>query len=229
MKMRLSKLSAGLIAIVCLAGVPGRLHAGPVVTLDDMLKGMSLQVGDLVFSGFGNFSSVGFAGGKAVDPKFVAVIPTFFNGSPGLLFQSPSQFIAGMGQQQETHFTFNVKAASSLITGAALSFTAAAYGGGSATIVEAVTSLPNGLIVSTLIPQNYQYGQLTNPLTSIAVSKDIALVGGTDPGALTFLSDFTQSFTTSGGGVVPEPASVTLMAIGFVALVGYRWRAGRRT
>ncbi len=219
---KLTKIFA--IATLLLVAVP-RTYAGPVLTLDDLLKGMSLKVNDLVFSNFGNFSSVGFLGGHSVDPKLVAVVPMMFNGAPGLMFQSPSQFVVGMGQQQETHFTFTVTSATSFITGAGMSFTAAAYGAGSATIGGALTAVPNGLLVSTLIPQNHAYGKLTGPLSSITINKDISLVGGGDPGSLTFLSDFSTSFSSS--GVVPEPASATLLAIGVVALVGYRIRSAR--
>jgi hypothetical protein len=196
------------------------------VTLDDLLKGASLQAGDLVFTNFGNFSSVGFAGGKPVDPKLVSVVPTFFNGAPGLVFQSASQFMVGQGQQQETHFSFTVAASGSLITSAALGFTAAAFGGGSASIAEAVTGLSNGLLVSTLIPNNYAAGQLANPLSTLAVSKDLSLVGGGAPNALTFLSDFSQGFDTK-SAAVPEPASVALLGVGALGLAAYRWRAGR--
>jgi hypothetical protein len=198
-----------------------------VTTLDDLLKGASMQVGDLVFTNFGNFSSVGFLGGKPVDPKLVSVVPTFFNGSPGLLFQSPSQFLVMQNQQQETHFTFNVVATAGMISGAALSFTAASFGGGMATIAESVTNLQNGLLVSTLIPNNYAHGQLTAPLASILVSKDIALVGGSAPNALTFLSDFSQHFDRT-SGAVPEPASITLLGTGIVGLIAIGARQKRR-
>src|SRR5262245_35344829 len=63
-------------AAIALAVFPLKSHAGPVTTLNDLLNGASLQVGDLVFSNFGNFSSLGFLGGKPVDPKLVAVSAT---------------------------------------------------------------------------------------------------------------------------------------------------------
>jgi hypothetical protein len=222
--MRRTISTAGLAGALFLLASPWS-YAGPVVTLDDLLKGMSLKVGDMVFSNFDNFSSVGFLGGKPVDPKLITVVPTTFNGNPGLMFQSASQFMVGMGQQQQTYFTFDVTASASLISAAALSFTAAAYGGGSASIAETVAAIPNGLLVSTLIPNNYAYGQLAAPLASLTVGKNISLVGATDPGALTFLSDFTYSFDekSGGSGAVPEPATLGLFAIGVIALIGYRF------
>jgi hypothetical protein len=228
MTQYMSRLVVIAVSVVMFGAATPRVHAGPVVTLDDLLKGKSLQVGELVFSNFGNFSSVGFLGGQPVDPKLVTVLPTMFDGAPGLLFQSPSQFMVGLGQQQQTHFTFNVVASANLIAGAGLSLTAAAYGGGTATIAGSFSAIPNGLFVSTLIPQNYAYGSINAPLASITVSKDITLVGGHQANSSVLVSGFMQSFDTKpGSGAVPEPASLALFSIGIIALVGYRWRAAR--
>jgi hypothetical protein len=219
----LSRLLCGAATLALLA-LSQSSRAGPL-TLQDLLDGASIQVGNTTFTNFGQFQSVAY-GGAAVDASQVLVTATARGMQVGLVLQSPTQFRVFQNQTQLTHLEYDVfTSAASQISGASMSFTAGAQGNGVAAIDGALTNVPGGLSVSTALPVSQAHALLTAPIERVHVVHDITLIGGSNVGSMTFVNDFTMMCDN------PEPSSLTLLALGGAVLIGFRWRyaAGRCT
>ncbi len=128
MKKHLMKVAMAIAAAGWLGGATPSAHAD-LITLQDLLNGQSIVVGNSIFHNFQNFSSTG-TGALAVDPSQVWVIPTMEGGKFGLKFQGNGQFAAGVNQFLSTHFEFLVSGRNAQYHGAALKLTASAHSDG---------------------------------------------------------------------------------------------------
>ena len=212
--------------MVVLAMSPSWAAAVPTasLTVNDLLQGGTIQVGDKLFYGFHDYVSNGLYGAASVDPASISVSPLIEGDELGLYFASANFFVTS-GQEQDTHFEFFVKVLdeSKLISDNTLQMTASVTGPGRVSIAEVVNenddngvTLANKLVYALSDSGNqYDHKDFLHPASIIQVSKDIALVGGN--GGQAFMSDFSQTFSQT-----PEPATLTLLALGGLVLLRFR-------
>jgi hypothetical protein len=220
MKKHLMKFAWVLVSLGWVGAAAQSAHASQM-TLQDLLNGGSITVGNMLFTNFTNFSSNAI-GGLAVDPSQVYVIATMEGGKFGITFQSENQFLAGPGQFQATHFEFNVIGRDATFHGANLELTASAHTGTSEITGMLDNHVP-GMSVRTTTPFGSSHSEFPSGKDRMHVSLDIRLTGGEDRESLAKLDSFSFSVDQ------PEPGTLTLIGIGAVGLVGYRWRRNRRT
>ncbi len=221
MKKHLMKVAVALVALGWVGSATPSVHADQM-TLQDLLNGASITVGNTLFTNFSNFSSTA-TGTLAVDPSQVFVIPTINGGKFGLTFQSNGQFEAGTNQFLSTHFEFNVIARPpTLLHSAGLEFTASAHADSSGQITGTLDNNLPGLSVRTTTPFDHSQSLFPTGKDRLHVGMDIRLTGGLDAEAIASMDSFTFYVAQ------PEPATITLLGIGAVGLVGYRWRRSRR-
>lgn len=88
-------------------------------------------------------------------------------------------------------------------------------------------SLSNGDSINTTVASYLMF--TSTPLTFIGIQSDtpFSSVVFTDPSQSLMIDNF--AFSSSPPSVVPEPSTLTLLGIGAVGLVGYRWRRRRHS
>jgi len=205
-------------------GACGQQAKADSVTLQQLLGGATITVGDKEFYGFENFSSFASGGAVAVDPSTINVTPFFLGSEIGLQFQSAS-FAADSGQTQDTLFDFFVRVLPGygmLISDNTLTMVGAARGDGRVTIIETATALNGDGLASKIVQVQGTDIDLSDhmvylyPASVVHVSKDIGLVGGLEGDAA--VSHFTQTFSQT---VVPEPVTIAGILLGIGGLVRY--------
>jgi hypothetical protein len=221
MRNIVAKVAPVAIAVGLLAGLAPPAAAG-TLTLQNLLDGASIQVGNEKFS---NFSCKTY-GGCGIDPNLVYVSPVGVGGEVGLNFQS-SQFTAAKGTDLTIHLEFDVKVGKGgAIHGSELGFLASAGKDGNAAINGSLNYGANYLGVSTSSNPRSTTGA-TPGSSTVHVSLNITLNGGAQLGGFAKIDSFTILFNN------PEPGSLTLLSIGVIGLAGYGWRRkarqGRRT
>lgn len=218
-------LAAATLGVLLLAASSAR--AGNLsYTLQDLLNGQSVQIGPMTFTNFSKFSSVSY-GGAQVDPNQVTVTIVNDHGDFGLAFTGNGQFQLKRGTTQLTHFEFDViTTPPDHVSSATLA--SATTGGnnnggglsGAATILDKVSGLPGGLVVSTIKGIDWTHKDLPFPVTFVHVSRDVVL-DGKDGGIA--LDGFSSTFQEA-----PEPATATLLGLGILGLAGAQWRRFRK-
>jgi len=227
-----SKALLGLSAIcMLLAAAPAQavllsdlINYDPLTTPPELVP--KIEVGDKTFTNF-TVTVTGLLPYEA-DPANIEVTGVVDNGDYGLKFTSASPAMAMIfahpGAFVDVLLGFDAIAAAPFkITGVDLSFAGAAPSDGLSQIVETVyggDDQPTLLQVSTLgastasavLPDEYQW---------VRVMKDIAVVAGETGGAS--VNEFTQLFIQ-----IPEPATISLLVLGGLALFG-RGLARRRS
>jgi hypothetical protein len=216
-----AKLAAMALAVGWLAGLVPSAAAG-TVTLQSLLDGGSIQVGNQTFTHFSGFSVVTY-GGSGVDASQIYVSGASNGSQVGLNFQS-SQINAVANQPLGIKLNFDVVSGGpvSNLHGSALDFQATGYKGGRAGINVSLNGGATGLAVSTASGIYKSSSGITPSSNIVHVSVDMSLFGGLRPASFASIGQFTILFEN------PEPGSLTLLSIGVLGLLGYRWRRSHR-
>lgn len=224
-------LVLGLLVSFAPAGI---IEFGDFQTFSE-LQGGSIQVGDKIFS---EFKIAALADGGAIRPKASTIMvigcQDESTGDYGLRFVM--SWIAGKDQVVNGNVSFKVavdpntgnghmiKDVSMMLTGAS------ATNGGLVAASETVYDRPIGLDavelarLSTSVQGNKALDSLAwkdhaefTPVSAIWVKKDISVSGGSLTDGSGHLSEFYQFFSQ-----VPEPASMSLLALGTLAMLRRR-------
>jgi hypothetical protein len=213
-------------AVVAVVGAGQAAQAGSSYTLQELLDGQSLVVGDKVFTNFRNFIGIGGA------PSASNITVTGQIGTGGfveLFFTSAGWFVSS-GQFMDTSFAFDVLvAAPNAIKRVEAALLASSTSGtGQINFDESIyeydpSTFPTNLIgdIGLTKPAGPTAGGLDlKPFrTKLTIYKDLALIGG--PNGFASISVLGQRFIQT---VVPEPSSVVLMGLGVTLMAGYAWR-----
>jgi hypothetical protein len=210
-----------LVASLAWLGGAAPLARAEPMTLQALLDGGSMVVGDKLFHNFSNFASTA-VGALGVDPGQIWVIPSMEGGKFGLTFQSNGQFTVGAGQSQMTHIEFDVMSRGTLIKSTTLQMNGFAPGSGSTQISSIFGNGQQQLSVRASTPNNFAHSAFTGLHDRGRFSIDIRLTGGADGEGITTLDNFTFSVEQ------PEPGTMTLLGLGAAGLLGYRWRRSRQ-
>jgi hypothetical protein len=194
-------------------------------------SGFSCTLGDLTFS---DFSYIGIADGGAGVPSDAGVAvtpvpagsgPTGFTSDSGLLFTAA--WLASSGQTVDSSITYDVTTTNTGgITDLALDIVGGALGTGTASVAEAAAFPPapptESLDTVFSTGFNSPSDEVTfPPESSVSLTKDIALVGGSAGTA--HISDVYNLFSEGVPSTVPEPSSLLLCA-GILAFIPFARR-----
>jgi hypothetical protein len=237
---RIMKKALGILAMVLtlpLAGLATEVSIPECVTgtyADYMALENGCTVGDKVFSDFDYAAS----GTNQLSAAQVTVTPDNSDPmNPGLLFTGT--WVANAGNTSDSHLQFTVSTLSgaALIEDASLSISGYAVSGtGMVTVAENLclggtfsgwttncsSQVTDNLLVSTFLGQTYDHTTF-NPVSTVDVFKDIGLTAfGTGETNFAFVSGVTNNFSQ-----VPEPATLTLLGTGLLA-IGEKLRRRKR-
>ncbi len=210
------------------------LHTTTVqpVTLDDLLQGEQIVVGDKRFSGFANYTQ---SGDLDIPPSAIEVFPIIAGGETGLRFQPPTGWeLNGANRVYNVGFDFLVSQIDNLplITDSTLEITGNHVGGGEARLLEGVTdahtlaTLANKdvyiNIANSGIDNLIDHQVFPGPKAAIRVSKGLVLQ--TRDGQLDniLVTHIDQTFSQ-----VPEPSAFALLVIGITIAASVVRHAGR--
>ena len=208
--MKLSK-TCGAATLVAVLAVGNSAYSQTLVTLSSLLTAGSITSGDLVFSGFSNFTQ---GGGFLVSSSAITVTVV----SGGIQFSSSPQWDLS-GTSLSAFFTLNFNVATtdgSFITGLASTLSGTPTGQGQAGIDDEVTTARGGLLgqPNPYINQAYTGSTLLTSSVSFAsqstvsVAKVMAMsTGGTGTPTI-IVNNFSDTFVTT---AVPEPSSMALL------------------
>jgi hypothetical protein len=209
------------LAIICaFIGSAGTVRAA---LLSDLVGGQTIQVGDLLFSGF-SYSQTG----DMPAPTAVNVSPYISgSGDNGLTFQAAFlDFPGGSGSGGVIGYNVTELTPGAVINGSSVSGVPTVVGGfGVASVTESFLPTDSADLFSiySISPASTQ---LTNSLTLASTFPTIAVqdsVLAFSAGGVASVQFFNATFSTT-GGQIPEPASATLLGIGLVAFALRRWR-----
>jgi hypothetical protein len=209
-------LVVGLLAFLAQPVVAG------TVTLEHLLEGGSIQVGSKTFTNFGDFSVANY-GGCGIDPNKIYVKGVTKGSQVGLTFYS-TQFRVESLQSLGIRFDYDVVSGpGGVLHNAGLDFQAAGHNTGSAKITASLNDGSGLLAVSTASRTYKSATSLSAASAVVHTSLDISLFGGVRPTGIATIDHFTLLYDN------PEPASLTLLGMGVVGLLGYRWRRCRQS
>jgi len=218
-------------AVGLLALVGQNVRAGTVPLPNSLatleIAGNNAIVGNLEFSDFSYIPSNVVPGGPAPPPTAanVTVSPFSILGETGITFTGG--FFAPAGSIYDYAISYHVTALSGTITDAYAVLTGGNFGGtGAVSAGETITTLGGALVVhfEPTIPGGPVVGPVYFPApeTSLIVTKDILIVGGSLGATVSIIS---QGFSST---TIPEPTSMALLGIGLSGLFTLR-RFLRRT
>jgi hypothetical protein len=208
-------LLVGILVAMSSLSWAGACGDASISTYD--VSGFNCTIDGLTFSNFG-FTSGALGGALAPAVNVIACpgggafcsdLPT---GEYGFVFQVVGG-IATSGQSVDAGITYTVSG--DIVD--ALALTAGGSTGGTGSITVSETSL-GGLINLNVPNGNGSDTQTFAPVSTLTVTKDIAVSGGTDGNA-------QLSFVANGWSTVPEPSTLGFLLVGSLGLLGY---AGRR-
>ena len=208
-------LAVGLLA---LGGLNAQAGLITLPTTFDTLEpsGNYATVGNLKFSDFA-FSASAIPSSTPVLPASEVTVSPFntIPGQTGIGFGGA--FIATAGTTVDYQIGYLVTALSGSITNANLTLVGGAIGTGLFSVSETLTNAANGAFLGSL--EGSSPGTTSTSwspgVTSILVSKDIVLVGGS---GLAYVSNVEGYSATA----IPEPASMVLFGIGLSGLFAFR-------
>lgn len=214
-----------------LIGSPVASHAKQL-SLQDLLDGSAIVIGDKEFGGFRDFESEATGGADPVEPARVVVLPTLDAAGPGLrfvgnFFGERSVFHADVGQAQTTSFQYEVRTLSGedLIIDETLALGRFVLldlvGGRPIQMTETVRDELDQLLGEKFVFVSAFAQVLTDalafaPQDRLVITTKIGLSGGT-------LDDFRQDFSQ-----VPTPSTLSVFATSTIGLLGYARRRQKR-
>jgi hypothetical protein len=215
-------LASLLLASSALATTTSSCQTGSMMSY--LVSGFGCQSGSLTFSGFDYRGTGPSASSITVSPLSVFDNEGFqFQGGWSVSSQN------GISNSQEAHISYTVQHVGSLIDTLSLSFGSSVTGTGIASVTEQFClgySLDNcphvnqGLVEVTNPGSGFSNRAFFAGVSSIAVSKDILLISGTNGAAS--ISHVTDTFSS------PEPLSFVLLGTGLLGIGLMRRRLNRR-
>jgi len=214
---------SAIIAAVGVAILAAQAHA---VSLSALINSNgSIIVDDKKFS---NFQLVTFGSGDYIfDPAGIDVSDYMFGPDPGIQFTG--LLFANTGSWLNVNIKFDVEVLDPLkrIVDIGLTFNGAIIDGGQAQIVESalvgIQNVGQGFVyatpVGTKLTDHLVLQDPVNGYEKIRVIKDITLLGG--PQGTAKISYIGQSFSQV---IIPEPATMTVLAAGLGSLLLRRRR-----
>ena len=199
-------------------------------TLSELLvPGSYITAEGAEFSNF-QFTAAGFGAG-AVTPSAADILITAPTSTiPELKFQG-GPFFALNTQLVDASLQFDVTELDAMqkITTAELNYTGGTSGTGTTSITEDVDDMSDNLLAQHAYVEQQGFAGSSNGGTltfagqqEVQISKDIFLNGAATGDSAT-LSDFTQTFSTT-GPPVPEPSSIVMALFGGGGLTWFGWR-----
>ncbi len=215
------------VTVATLVGVALLAASAHAVSLSALINSNgSIIVDDKEFS---NFSLVSFGSGDYIfDPAGIEVTGFMFGPDPGLQFTG--LMFANTGGWLNLNIKFDVQVLDPLkrIVDIGLTFNGAIIDGGQAQIIESalvgIQNVGQGFVyatpLGTKLTDHLLLQDPVNGYEKVRVVKDITLIGG--PQGTAKISYIGQSFSQV---VIPEPATLTVLAAGLGSLLVRRRRS----